>query len=98
LSLDADEAPDLVRFLDAINGVRYAAVKAGKRQPRVALCGDRAGRLWAEGRAAEAAQLEALGNEMPQGVDVLCVYPTPYDKDDPALDHLCAQHTVVSAR
>jgi DNA-binding NarL/FixJ family response regulator len=96
LWLDADEAPDLVRFLDAINGARDAAATAGTPQPRVALCGDRAGRLWAEGRTAEAAQLESLGNELPQGVDVLCVYPVPYDKDDLALECICAKHTLVS--
>ena len=40
LSLDADEAPDPVRFLEAVNGVREAAAKAGKAHPRVAFCGN----------------------------------------------------------
>jgi hypothetical protein len=42
LSFDADVAPDPVRFLDAIDGVRAAAARAGKAHPRVAFCGERA--------------------------------------------------------
>src|SRR5688572_505826 len=42
---DADVAPEPVRFLEAIDGVRAAAVKAGTPHPRVAFCGERAGRL-----------------------------------------------------
>ena len=97
LSFDADEAPDPVRFLEAINGVREAAAKAGKAHPRVAFCGERAGRLWAEGRTAEAVQLEQLCGELAHDVDILCAYPVPYTKDDQALERICAEHTAVSA-
>ena len=44
LSFDADVAPDPVRFLEAINDVREAAANAGNAHPRVAFCGERAGR------------------------------------------------------
>ena len=94
---DADIAPDPVRFLDAINGVRAAATQAGKASPRVAFCGERAGRLWGAGRTAEAAQLEQLCGELPQDVDILCLYPAPYTNDDRTLTHVCAEHTAVSA-
>jgi DNA-binding NarL/FixJ family response regulator len=94
---DADIAPDPARFLDAINGVRAAAAQAGKARPRVAFCGERAGRLWGAGRTAEAAQLEQLCGELPQDVDVLCLYPAPYANDDRTLTHVCAEHTTVSA-
>ena len=97
LSFDADLAPDPDRFLDAINGVREAATKAGKAHPRVAFCGERAGRLWAAGRTAEAVQLEQLCGELAQDVDILCVYPVPFTNDDQALTRLCAEHTAVSA-
>ena len=96
-SFDAAEGPHPLRFLDAINGVREAAVKAGNARPRVAFCGERAGRLWAEGRTAEAVQLEQFCGELAQDVDILCLYPVPYTKDDRALECVCAEHTTVSA-
>ena len=96
-SCDADVAPDPVGFLEAINGVRAAAAKAGNAHSRVAFCGERAGRLWAAGRTAEAVQLEQLCGELAHDVDILCVYPVPYAKDDQALTRVCAEHTAVSA-
>ena len=96
-SFDADVAPDPVRFLEAIDGVRAAAARAGKAHPRVAFCGERAGRLWAAGRTAEAVQLEQLCGELAHDVDILCAYPVPYTSDDHALTRLCAEHTAVSA-
>ena len=96
LSFDADVAPDPVRFLEAIDGVREAAAKA-KAHPRVAFCGERAGRLWAAGRTAEAVQLEQLCSELAHDVDILCAYPVPYTNDDQALTRICAEHTSVSA-
>ncbi len=97
LSFDADVAPDPIRFLEAINGVREGAAKAGKAYPRVAFCGERAGRLWAAGRTAEAVQLEQLCSELAQDVDILCAYPVPYTEDDRVLTRICAEHTAVSA-
>jgi len=96
-SFDADVAPDPVRFLEAIDGVRGAATKAGNAHPRIAFCGERAGRLWAAGRTAEAVQLEQLCSELAQDVDILCAYPVPYTNDDQALTRICAEHTTVSA-
>ena len=97
LFFDADVAPDPVRFLEAIDGVRAAAAKAGKAHPRVAFCGERAGRLWAAGRTAEAVQLEQLCGELADDVDILWAYPVPYTNDDQALTRICAEHTAVSA-
>jgi hypothetical protein len=97
LSLDADVAPDPVRFFGAINDVREAATRAGKAHPGVAFCGERAGRLWAAGRRVEAAQLEQLCSELPQDVEILCAYPVPYTADDLALAGICSKHTAVSA-
>jgi DNA-binding NarL/FixJ family response regulator len=96
-SFDADVAPDPVGFLEAINAVRAAAAKAGKPHHRVAFCGERAGRLWAAGRTAEAVELEQLCGELPNDVDILCAYPVPYANDDQALTRICAEHTAVSA-
>ena len=97
LSFDADVAPDPAQFLEAINGVRAAAANAGKAHPRVVFCGERAGRLWAAGRTAEAVQLEQLCGELAHDVDILCAYPVPYTTGDQALMHICAEHTAVSA-
>jgi CheY-like chemotaxis protein len=96
LRLDADDAPD-DRFLEAANIVREAAARAGKANPRVAACGERAGRLWAEGRTAEAIQLEQLCSELAHDIDILCVYPVLYTNDDQTLTRICAEHTAVSA-
>jgi hypothetical protein len=97
LSFDANEAPDPARFLDAINSVRDAATRAGKSHPRVAFCGERAGRLWASGRTAEAIQLEQFCGELADDVDILCLYPIPYAADDHALERMCAEHTAVTS-
>jgi DNA-binding NarL/FixJ family response regulator len=97
VSFDADEAPGPVSFPDVITGIREAARRAGKRHSRIAFCGERAGRLWAAGRTAEAAQLEQLCRELDHDVDILCLYPVPYTKDDQALERMCAEHTAVSA-
>ena len=94
---DADIAPDPFQFLQAINGVRAAATRAGKTPARVAFGGERAGRLWAAGRTSEAVQLEQLCGELAHDVDILCVYPVPYTTDDQALTRICAEHTAVSA-
>ena len=95
--LDADEAPDPGWFLEAINDARQAATRVGKAHPLVAFCGERAGRLWAAGRTAEAVQLEQFCSELAHDVDILCAYPVPYTKDDQALSRMCAVHTGVSA-
>jgi len=97
LSMDADVAPEPIRFLEAIDGLRAAAVTAGKENPRIAFCGERAGRLWASGRTAEAAQLEQLCSELARDIDILCAYPVPYTEDDHVLTRICAEHTVISA-
>jgi len=83
--------------LEAINDVREAATQAGNGHPRVAFCGERAGRLWAAGRTAEAVQLEQLCGELAHDVDILCAYPVPYTEDDQALTRVCGGHTAVAA-
>jgi len=97
LSFDADVDPDPALLLAAIDRVREAAAKAGNAHPRVALCGERAGRLWAAGRTAEAAQLEHMCSALADDVDILCAYPVPYTEADHALSQVCAEHTAVSS-
>ena len=101
VALDAGEPTEAIEFLDAIRGMSEAAAKAGKKYPRVAFCGERAGRLWAEGKRVEAAQLEQLCDDLARAekVDVLCVYPLPQGQDEiSALNSIFAEHTAASYR
>jgi len=47
---DAIEILDASAFLETINGLSEAASRQGTQHPRVVLCGERAGRLWVEGK------------------------------------------------
>ena len=101
IALDADEPTDAVEFLRAIKGMSEAAAKVGKKYPRVAFCGERAGRLWAAGKKDEAAQLEQLCDDLAgaENVDVLCVYPLPQGQNEiSALNSIFAEHTAASYR
>lgn len=101
IALDSDEPTDAVEFLRTIKGMSEAAAKAGKKYPRVAFCGERAGRLWAEGKKDEATQLEQLCDDLAraENVDVLCVYPLLQGQDEiPLLDSIFAQHSAASYR
>jgi len=101
LALDAEEPPEPARMLEVIKGLREAAVKAGKERARVAVCGVRAGRLWAEGRTDEAMRLEQFWNGLAksQDIDVLCAYSLPRDRDDEeALKSIRAEHSAVVFR
>jgi CheY-like chemotaxis protein len=98
ISSDDTEAPDPDRMLQAVRGLSEAASKAGKKHPRVAVCGERAGRLWAEGKIDAAIRLEQLCNELARqcDVEILCAYPLPEGReDDQAWKTICAEHTAV---
>ena len=99
LALDAEEPPEPVRMLEVIKGLRGAASKAGKERARVAVCGVRAGRLWAKGRTDEAMRLEQFWNGIAesQDIDILCTYSQPGDPaDEEALKSIRAEHSAVS--
>jgi DNA-binding NarL/FixJ family response regulator len=95
---DASETPDAGSILDAIRRLNEAALKRGKKHPRAAVCGERAGRMWAEGKTDAAIRLERLVNELARShdMDILCVYPAPQgQQDSSAFQNLCAEHTAV---
>jgi CheY-like chemotaxis protein len=100
ISLDIAETPDPARMLKAIRGLNEAASKAGKKHPHVAVCGERAGRLWAEGKTDLAIRLEQLCNELAKShdMDILCTYPMPQWEDDHAFKGILAEHSAVSYR
>jgi len=101
IASDVAEIPDPIRMLEAVRGLREAASKAGKEHPQVAVCGERAGRLWAEGKTDQAILLEQYLNELAKQceVDILCPYPLPREQEDEhAFKRLCAEHTAANSR
>jgi len=99
---DATEILDPVGILSTINSLREAATRQGAQHPRIAVTGERAGRLWMEGEADVAMQIEKFCNELARSchdVDVLCLYPVPFVKQDAhGLKSICAEHSAVSSR
>jgi hypothetical protein len=99
IASDVAETADPVRILVTLRGLSEAASKGGTKHPRVAVCGERAGRLWAEGKTDAAIVLEQLFNELAKHhqMDILCVYPLPDAEDDKsAFSSLCAEHCSFS--
>jgi DNA-binding NarL/FixJ family response regulator len=79
--------------------------KAEKLQPDLvvlALCGERAGRLWAEGKTDAAIRLEQLCDDLAttHDVDILCSYPirSSAEQDEQSFNSICESHSVVSYR
>lgn len=101
VSLDADTAPDPIRFSEALKDLTEAASKAGQEHPCVAVFGERAGRLWAAGKTDEAIRFEQFGNELVKSyvIEILCAYRLPHgQEDDHALKTICAIHSGISYR
>lgn len=103
--LDASEATDLARFLRLAGAlIEAASTVPGTSSPRLALCGERAGRLWAEGQTDAALQLEQLCNELGRSLeaDILCVYPVgdiSGKEAELAFERISAEHSAIhSAR
>ena len=97
MSSDRAETPDPHLFLEVIRGLRETASKVGKKRPRVALCGDLASRLWAEGKIDEAIRLEQQSSELARthDMDILCAYPLDYVQRNGAFKKIRAEHGAV---
>jgi DNA-binding NarL/FixJ family response regulator len=111
ISLDAAETlssimvngvPDPARFSAGLGVLLESAAKVtNTKHPRVAIFGECAGLLFAEGNSKAALCLEEIGNDLVKlpDVDILCAYPLPHgQEDDPALKSICAEHTAVHWR
>jgi len=99
IASDVAETEDRVRILVTLRGLSEAASKGGTKHPCVAVCGERAGRLWAEGKTDAAIVLEQLFNELAKHheMDILCIYPLPDAEDDKSdFSSLCAEHCSFS--
>ena len=101
VTLEADQEPDPAGFVEAIRGLKEAASEAGNEHARVAIFGERAGRLWAAGRTDEAIRFEQFGNELVKNhvIDILCGYPMHKGpEDDPLFKRVCRIHSAVRFR
>lgn len=100
-TISVDGLPDRLRFFEDSTGlIERASNAVGTVRPRVAFCGERVGLLWAEGKTDAAILLEKFCNELSRvrEVDILCAYPLlPGQKEQPAFESICAEHTAVSS-
>jgi DNA-binding NarL/FixJ family response regulator len=99
-----NDLPDPAKFLKITGDLIAEAAKAVKVEPtRVALCGECAPLLWAQGKAEAAIQLEHLWDEIAKshGLDVLCAYPLGSFEggmDSHIFQRICSEHSAVHSR
>ena len=96
--------PDRIRFAGAFSDLILKAAAVAKVQhPRVAIFGECAHLLMAEGKAEAAIQMEKLGNQLVKtyDVDILCGY-SPHRfhglMDAHIYRTICAEHSAVHSR
>jgi DNA-binding NarL/FixJ family response regulator len=99
-----DSVPDPVRLLKVAGDLILSAAKAAKGEhPHVAVCGEGAPLLWAQGNAEAAVRLEHLWDEIAKSHDlhVFCGYPLASFRGQMGshvFDRLCAVHSAVHSR
>jgi DNA-binding NarL/FixJ family response regulator len=93
--------PDPVRFMEAFGNLILSTAKTAKvEHPRVAVFGECAQLLWAQGNAEAAIQAEKLGNQLTKiyDVDILCGYSlgsVASGMDDLTFQRISAEHSAV---
>ena len=100
LASDVSEPPDAERLVVRFTSLREAAIRAGNEHPRIAVCGERAGRMCGEGQTDAALQLEQNLNQLANahGLDILCIYPFPTSlQEEIAVKTICGEHSAVSS-
>jgi CheY-like chemotaxis protein len=96
-----NDLPDPVRFHKVTDDLLAVAAKASKgKPPKVAVCGECAPTLWANGKPDAAIQLEHLWDEISETfeVDVLCGYVlTDFqsERESQIRERICAEHSAV---
>jgi len=93
--LDAD------RFFESFKNLIESASRAAKAtHPRVAIFGEAAALLWAQGRKDAAIRFEQLGTCLARShkVDILCAYPSTlnFQEDRDSFAAICAEHSVFT--
>jgi DNA-binding NarL/FixJ family response regulator len=92
---------DPVRYLEGLADMAESALRASKSEhPRIAVCGELAVPLLAQGNTDAAIQIEQLSNEFATAyaMDILCVYPSesaPGEESSPVRQRICAEHSTI---
>ena len=103
-TLMVDGLLDPVRVFEGFSGLIQTASKAAKAEhPRVVICCECKGSLWAEGKTDAAILLEQGCNELAKTheVDLLCAYPLSAfhgDEDELVLQSIYAEHSGVHSQ
>jgi DNA-binding NarL/FixJ family response regulator len=96
-----NDLPDPVRFHEVTDDLVAVAAKASKgKPPKVAVCGECAPTLWANGKPDAAIQLEHLWDEIAHTfeVDILCGYVLTHfqsERESHIRERICAEHSAV---
>ena len=98
-----NDLPDPARCLKVAGDLVVEAAKAAQGEPpRVAVCGEIAPSLWAQGNADAAIQVEHLWDKISKSydVDILCGYPSTVQcgMDSQIFQRICAEHSAVYCR
>jgi DNA-binding NarL/FixJ family response regulator len=96
--------PDPVQYLKAFDSLILKVTKNTQgKQPRVAVFGETAPLLWAQGNAEAAILTEKLGNQLVRlyDVEIMCGYSLSsgqHGMDDHIYQRICAEHSAVHSR
>jgi hypothetical protein len=99
-----NDLPDAARCLKVAGDLVMQAEKAAQREPsHVAVCGECAPILWAQGKADAAIQVEHLWDEIARKleVDILCGYVLnsfQRKQESHVYERICAEHSAVYSR
>jgi hypothetical protein len=99
-----DDLLDSVRAFESFSRLILTASKAAKAEhPRVVICCQCKGALWAEGKTDAAIQLEWCCNDPAKTyeIDFLCAYPfsASHDvEDEREFQIICSEHSTVYSR
>ena len=99
-----NDLPDSARCLKVAGDLVMEAAKAAQGEaPRVAICGEIAPSLWAQGKADAAIQVEHLWDEIVKNcnVDILCGYVLnsfQREQGSHIYERICAEHSTVFPR
>ena len=104
LTFMIDGTVDRVRFMETFGHLIVTAIKAANRKhPRVAVFGECAHLLWAQGNAEAAIHVEKLGNQLAKtyDVDILCGYSlgsVQGGMDSQFFQRICAEHSAIYSK
>ena len=99
-----NDLPDAARCLQGASDLLMEAAKAAQRKPScVAVCGECAPFLWAQGKADAALQVEHLWDEIARKheVNILCGYVLnsfQREQESHVYEGICAEHSAVYSR